>query len=86
MMLFGVNFNLFYFTLLGQGLSIFKSEELRVYLALMFGSTLVIALNIMHSVGGFGQGLRYAYFQVATVMSTTGFATFSSIKLRAEAV
>ena len=76
MMLFGVNFNLFYFILLGQGLSIFKSEELRVYLALMFGSTLVIALNIMHSVGGFGQGLRYAYFQVATVMSTTGFATY----------
>ena len=75
MMLFGVNFNLFYFILLGQGLSIFKSEELRVYLALVFGSTLVIALNIMHSVGGFGQGLRYAYFQVTTVMSTTGFAT-----------
>jgi len=76
MMLFGVNFNLFYFILLGQGLSIFKSEELRVYLALVFGSTLVIALNIMHSVGGFGQGLRYAYFQVTTVMSTTGFATY----------
>ena len=75
MMLFGVNFNLFYFILLGQGLAIFKSEELRVYLALVFGSTLVIALNIMGSVGGFGQGLRYAYFQVATVMSTTGFAT-----------
>ena len=75
MMLFGVNFNLFYFILLGQGLAIFKSEELRFYLALMFGSTLVIALNIMGSVGGFGQGLRYAYFQVATVMSTTGFAT-----------
>ena len=75
MMLFGVNFNLFYFILLGQGLAIFKSEELRVYLALVFGSTLVIALNIMGSVGGFGQGLRYAYFQVTTVMSTTGFAT-----------
>jgi trk system potassium uptake protein TrkH len=75
MMLFGVNFNLFYFILLGQGLAIFKSEELRIYLITIASSVLAIALNIMRSVGGFGQGLRYAYFQVATVMSTTGFAT-----------
>ena len=75
MMLFGVNFNLFYFILLGQGLAIFKSEELRVYLAITAAATLAIALNIMGSVGGIGQGLRYAYFQVTTVMSTTGFAT-----------
>ena len=75
MLLFGVNFNLFYFILLGQGLAIFKSEELRIYLITIASSVLAIALNIMRSVGGFGQGLRYAYFQVATVMSTTGFAT-----------
>lgn len=75
MLLFGVNFNLFYFILLGQGLAIFKSEELRIYLITIASSILAIALNIMRSVGGFGQGLRYAYFQVATVMSTTGFAT-----------
>ena len=75
MMLFGVNFNLFYFILLGQGLAIFKSEELRVYLGIAATATLAIALDIMGSVGGFAQGLRYSYFQVMTVMSTTGFAT-----------
>ena len=75
MMLFGVNFNLFYFILLGQGLAIFKSEELRVYLGIAAAATLAIALDIMGSVGGFAQGLRYSYFQVMTVMSTTGFAT-----------
>ena len=75
MLLFGVNFNLFYLILLGQGLSAFKSEELRVYLILIALSVLTIALNIMGSVGGFAQGLRYAYFQVTTILSTTGFST-----------
>lgn len=75
MLLFGVNFNLFYLILLGQGLSIFKSEELRVFLSVIALSVLIIALNIRDSVGGFVQGLRYAYFQVTTIISTTGFAT-----------
>ena len=75
MLLFGCNFNLFYLILLGQGRAVFKSEELRVYLAVIGLSVLAIALNIMGGVGGFAQGLRYAYFQVTTIISTTGFAT-----------
>ena len=75
MLLFGCNFNLFYLLLLGQGLAVLKSEELRVFLAVILVSVLTIALNIMGSVGGFAQGLRYAYFQVTTIISTTGFST-----------
>ncbi len=75
MLLFGCNFNLFYLILIGQGLTIFKSEELRVYLAIIGAAVLVIALDIMRSVGGFAEGLRYAYFQVTTIISTTGFST-----------
>ena len=75
MLLFGCNFNLVYLILIGQGLTIFKSEELRVYLAIIGAAVLAIALNIMHSVGGFAEGLRYAYFQVTTIISTTGFST-----------
>ena len=75
MLLFGCNFNLFYLILLGQGLTALKSEELRVFLVIIAASVLAIALNIMGSVGGFAQGLRYAYFQVTTIISTTGFAT-----------
>ena len=75
MLLFGCNFNLFYLILLGQFKAIFKSEELRVYLIIIAAAVLVIALNIMDGVGGFAQGLRYAYFQVTTIISTTGFAT-----------
>ncbi len=75
MLLFGCNFNLFYLILIGQGLTIFKSEELRVYLAIIGTAVLAIALDIMRSVGGFAEGLRYAYFQVTTIISTTGFST-----------
>jgi trk system potassium uptake protein TrkH len=38
-------------------------------------AVLIIALNIMSSVGSFARGLRYAYFQVTTIISTTGFGT-----------
>ena len=75
MMLFGCNFNLYYLILMGQGLAVFKSEELRVYLGIIAVSVLVIAGNIASKVGGFAQGLRYAYFQVTTIISTTGFST-----------
>ncbi len=75
MMLFGCNFNLYFLILMGQGLAIFKSEELRVYLGIITAAVLAIAANIASQVGGFGQGLRYAYFQVNTILSTTGFST-----------
>ena len=75
MLLFGVNFNAFYLLLLGRFRSVWKSEELRAYLAVIAAAVLVIAGNIASRVGGFGQGLRYAYFQVTSVMSTTGFST-----------
>ena len=75
MMLFGMNFNLYYMILVGQGVAALKSEELHVYLGVIAASVLVIALNIMGSVGGFAEGLRYSYFQVTTIISTTGFST-----------
>ncbi len=75
MMLFGVNFNVFYLLLLRRFRSVWKSEELRIYLAVIAAAVLVIAGNIASQVGGFVQGLRYAYFQVTTIVSTTGFST-----------
>jgi len=75
MLLFGCNFNLFYLLLLGQGATVVKSEELRVFLTVIALSVLTIALNIRDTVSGFAQALRYAYFQVTTIISTTGFGT-----------
>ena len=75
MLLFGCNFNLFYLVLIGQASTAVRSEELRVYLGIIGGSVLLITVNIMKSYGGFFSGLRYAFFQVMTILSTTGFST-----------
>ena len=75
MLLFGINFNLYYMILLGQGVAAIKSEELHVYLIVVATTVLTIAANIASQVGGFFQGLRYSFFQVMTVVSTAGFAT-----------
>lgn len=77
MVLFGINFNLFYFALIGRVKDALKSEELKWYLALVFGCTAAIVVNLMNS-GVFdklSETVRHSFFQVATVVSTTGFAT-----------
>ena len=75
MLLFGCNFNLFYLVLVGQIRSALRSEELHVYLGIIGVSVLLITANIMNSCGSFLSGLRYAFFQVMTILSTTGFST-----------
>ncbi len=75
MFLFGCNFNLFYLIIMGQGLQALKSEEFRVYIGIVIGSVIVIAANIASSVGGFLSGLRYSFFQVTSIITTTGFSS-----------
>ncbi len=75
MLLFGVNFNIYFFLLTGKLMKILKSEELRWYLCIIAGSTLLITLNIMPQYDGFAHALRYAFFQVSSIITTTGFVT-----------
>lgn len=75
MVLFGVNFNIYYLLLMGKVKSILKSEELRWYLGIIAGATLLIAWNTLPQWGGMLRSLRYAFFQVASIITTTGFAT-----------
>ncbi len=75
MLLCGVNFTCFYLLLLRQFKSVFKDEELRLYLGVVAGSILVIAWNIRGFYDTFEETLRHAAFQVATIATTTGFAT-----------
>jgi len=75
MLLFGCNFNLFYLLLLGQGRAAIRSEELRTYLGIIAAAVALITVNIAKLCGGVLPGLRYAFFQVMTVISTTGFST-----------
>ncbi len=75
MMLFGINFNLYYFILIGKVKDALKSEELHVYLGVIAAAVLAIAASTYHLYQGIGSTLRYAFFQVTTIISTTGFAT-----------
>ena len=73
--LFGVNFALFYFMILGDFKSILKNEELRTYILLISGATAAIMLNIHSLYPTIGKSFRYAVFQVVTVITTTGYST-----------
>lgn len=75
MFLFGVNFNLYYLILIGHVGEALRSEELRWYLIITGVSTALIAADIYEIFGTVGESVRYAFFQVTSVMSTTGFAT-----------
>ncbi len=75
MILFGVNFNLYYLILLGKGLEALKSEELHWYLGVVVFSAVSIALNLGRAYGDFFHNLRYSFFQVASIISTTGYGT-----------
>ena len=75
MLLFGVNFSCYYMLALRQIKSVFKDEELRFYLGVVFGSILLIAWNVRGFYGTVGETFRHAAFQVASIVTTTGFAT-----------
>ena len=75
MLLFGINFSLYYLLLIGSWKQAFKNEELRWYAGIVVFATVTIAISIMKQYGGFGHALRYSYFQVSSILTTTGFST-----------
>ena len=75
MILFGVNFSLYYLILLGNIRTALRNEELRWFLGVIAFSVLTIAFDIRNLYGGVGHALRYSFFQVTSIISTTGFAT-----------
>ena len=75
MFLFGVNFNLYFLIFIGHWKEALKSEELHWYLGIIFGSVLLLSLGIYKIYGSLGETLHQAFFNVGTLMSTTGFGT-----------
>ena len=75
MALFGINFSCYYLLLIGNFRSVFKDEELRMYLGILLGATLLIAWNLRGFYPTLGETFRHAAFQVSSIMTTTGFAT-----------
>lgn len=75
MLLFGVNFSCYYLILLRQVKNVFKDEEFRFYWGTVLVSTALIAVNVRGLFGSFADTLRHSAFQVASIVTTTGFCT-----------
>ena len=75
MMLFGVNFNAYYFILFLDIKKAFKMEEVRWYFTIIALSVFVIFTDLMQFYPTSGAALRDSFFQVSSIITTTGFAT-----------
>ena len=75
MLLFGVNFNVYHLLLLGKIKDALKSEEVKAYLGIVITATVLISINTFSRVTGLGTTVRNAFFQVASIITTSGFAT-----------
>ena len=75
MLLFAVNFSCYYLLLMGQFKAVFKDEELRTFLLIIFGAIVLLVLTIRPMYGTLEETIRHAAFQVGTLVSSTGFAS-----------
>lgn len=75
MLIFGVNFNLYYMVLIKQGRHAIKNEELRWYIGIVAAAVIVIALSLISDGTGAAEAFRHSFFQVSSVITTTGFST-----------
>ncbi len=75
MILFGINFNAYYFILFRQFGKAFKMEEIRWYLIIILTAIVLIFFNISSMYDTAFEALTHAAFQVGSIITTTGFAT-----------
>ena len=75
MLLFGVNFNAYYLILFHNAKIAFKMEEVRWYFVIILLSSFVIFTDLMQFYPSLGDAVRDSFFQVASIITTTGFAT-----------
>lgn len=74
-LLFSINFAMYFLLMTRKFKEIFKSDELRFFLAIVAIATFIVTININHIYPDLKEAFRYAFFQVCSIISTTGFAT-----------
>lgn len=74
MVIFGINFSIFYLLLIGNIKDVFKNEELRYYLGILLVSTVIITIDIIGRYASAALAIRDSFFQVSSIMTTTGFS------------
>lgn len=75
MILFGVNFNIYYIILIRQFVHVRDNSELKLYFGIVLAAVALITLNILGIYENILDAIRYAFFQVASIITTTGYAT-----------
>ena len=76
MLLFGVNFGFYFLILTGKLRDALKFEEVRIYFIIVIASAVFIFINLWHfALYAPAEGIRHAFFQVASIITTTGFAS-----------
>ena len=75
MLVFGVNFNIYYFILIGKVKEALSNEELKYYLIIVGAAVALIFINISSTYKSMGHALRDIFFTVSSVITTTGFST-----------
>ena len=75
MILFGINFSAYFLLLTRRFKAAFRIEEVRVYLGVIIASSILIAINVRPMFSNFFESLHHAAFQVASIITTTGFST-----------
>ena len=75
MLVFGVNFNIYYFILIGKVKEALSNEELKYYLIIVGAAVALIFINISTTYKSMGHALRDIFFTVSSIITTTGFST-----------
>ena len=75
MVLFGVNFNVYFFLLIRRWSDAFRNTEVKVYVSVIITSVVVIGCSIIPMMPSVYDAFHHAFFAVATIITTTGFAT-----------
>ena len=75
MMLFGINFTMYFYLLRKEVKPVLKNEELRVYLGIVVVATLCITFTVLPQFPNFHDAIRASFFQTTAIISTTGFMT-----------
>lgn len=73
-LLFGVNFNLYYYLLIRKFSLVFKNEELRTYLGIVVAATVAIGISLIGQYDSTAEGFKNSFFMVASTITSTGFA------------
>lgn len=75
MLLFSLNFTIYYRMLQKEWLAPARDTETKVFLGIVAAAALLVALNVLPLYDSFATALRHSFFQVSSIVSTTGFAT-----------